>query len=209
MPALQPRSNTVTNRYVFPLQVTLSSQRLPQILATVKNITSRLQPYQYLQNQGLYSALSLRQLVQELSQLRTDVGQIHSQMNNAKTQKLFEEVKKKKKNLVYSHRSFPMFVRFFYDITRLQLTYWQFLLFDRWMDWVNMWRGCKRQTSSTWRLSNKSSVTSKTVLSPAEQYPKISEVTIFPLLYCIITYWYTVLQVCAKGPYWGKSRDNF
>lgn len=57
---------------------------------------SRLQPYQYLQNQGLYSALSLRQLVQELSQLRTDVGQIHSQMNNAKTQKLFEEVKKKK-----------------------------------------------------------------------------------------------------------------
>lgn len=99
MPALQPRSNTVTNRYVFPLQVTLSSQRLPQILATVKNITSRLQPYQYLQNQGLYSALSLRQLVQELSQLRTDVGQIHSQMNNAKTQKLFEEVKKKKKTL--------------------------------------------------------------------------------------------------------------
>lgn len=78
---------------MFYLQVGLSSQRLPQILAVVKNITTRLQPYQYLQNQGLYSALSLRQLVQELTQLRTDVGQIHSQMNNAKTQKLFEEVK--------------------------------------------------------------------------------------------------------------------
>lgn len=74
------------------LQVSLSSQRLPHILAMVQNITARLQPYQYLQNQGLYSALSLRQLVQELSQLRTDVGQMHSQMNNAKTQALFKEV---------------------------------------------------------------------------------------------------------------------
>lgn len=106
---------------MFPLQVTLSSQRLPQILATVKNVTSRLQPYQYLQNQGLYSALSLRQLVQELSQLRTDVGQIHSQMNNAKTQKLFEEVKKKKKFPTFPH-SFPMFMSWFWDITCLQLT---------------------------------------------------------------------------------------
>lgn len=71
----------------------LSSQRVPQLLALVQNITARLQPYQYLQHQGLYSSLALRQLVQELSQLRTNVGQIHSQMNNMKTQQISEEVK--------------------------------------------------------------------------------------------------------------------
>lgn len=74
-------------------QVGLSSQRLPQFLALVQNITARLQPYQYLEDQGLYSSLALRQLVQELSQLRTNVGQIQSQMNNTKTQKISEEVK--------------------------------------------------------------------------------------------------------------------
>lgn len=74
-------------------QVDVSSQRLPQFLALVQNITARLQPYQYLQDQGLYSSLALRQLVQELGQLRTNVGQIQSQMNNTKTQKISEEVK--------------------------------------------------------------------------------------------------------------------
>lgn len=74
-------------------QVDVSSQRLPQFLALVQNITARLQPHQYLQDQGLYSSLALRQLVQELGQLRTNVGQIQSQMNNTKTQKISEEVK--------------------------------------------------------------------------------------------------------------------
>lgn len=94
---------------MFYLQASLSSQRLPRILAMVKNITARLQPYQYLQNQGLYSELTLYQLVQELSQLKTDVGQIHSQMNSAKTQKLFEEVKENS----MCTRSFPVFVNWF------------------------------------------------------------------------------------------------
>lgn len=71
----------------------LSSQRVPQFLALVQNITARLQPHQYLQHQGLYSSLALRQLGQELSQLRTNVDQIHHQMNNTKTQKISEEVK--------------------------------------------------------------------------------------------------------------------
>lgn len=105
---------------MFSLQVSLSTQRLPQILAMVKNITARLQPYQYLQNQGLYSALSLRQLVQELSQLRTDVGQIHSQMKNAKTQKLFEEVKE---NTMCTDVTLPIphVCKLVLDITYLQL----------------------------------------------------------------------------------------
>lgn len=70
-----------------------SSQRLPQFLALVQNITARLQPFRYLEHQGLYSSLALRQLVQELGQLRTNVGQIHNQMNTTKTQSISEEVK--------------------------------------------------------------------------------------------------------------------
>ncbi|XP_070828667.1 olfactomedin-like isoform X1 [Chaetodon trifascialis] len=75
-------------------QVKLASQRLPGLQAVVENITARLEPHQYLHNQGLYTALSLRVLGEELSQLETDVGAIHSQLNNAQTQKLSKEVDK-------------------------------------------------------------------------------------------------------------------
>ena len=70
----------------------LSNQRLPQFQALIKNVTARLKPYQYLHDKGLYSALSLRLLGQELSQLETDIGDIHSQLNNAQTKKLSKEV---------------------------------------------------------------------------------------------------------------------
>ncbi|XP_041794832.1 olfactomedin-4-like [Chelmon rostratus] len=75
-------------------QVKLSSQRLPHIQAAVENVTARLEPHLYLHNRGLYTALSLRQLGEELSQLETDVGAIHSQFNNAQTQKVSKEVDK-------------------------------------------------------------------------------------------------------------------
>nr|XP_046251466.1 olfactomedin-like [Scatophagus argus] len=75
-------------------QVMLSSQRLPQFQALVENVTARLEPYQYLHNQSLYTALSLRLLGQELSQLEADVGAVHSQQNNAQTLKLSKEVGK-------------------------------------------------------------------------------------------------------------------
>ena len=74
------------------LQVGLSRQRLPQIQALFANMTARLQPYQYLHYQGLYTDLSLRLMGQELSQLETDISAIHSQLNNGQTQKLSKEV---------------------------------------------------------------------------------------------------------------------
>ncbi len=70
----------------------LSNQRLPQIQALIENVTARLEPYQYLHNQGLYTALSLNVLGQELSQLETDVVAVQSQLNNTQTQKLSKEV---------------------------------------------------------------------------------------------------------------------
>lgn len=119
---------------MLSVQVSLSSQRLPHILALVKNLTARLQPYQYLQNQGLYSALSLRQVFQELSQLRIDAGQMHSQMNNAKTRKLFEEVKE--------NTRWTDITSLILHVCELVLGYnssaadkdVNVLMFDRWMD---------------------------------------------------------------------------
>ncbi|KAM9352046.1 olfactomedin-4-like [Symphorus nematophorus] len=75
-------------------QVLLAMQRLPQIQAVVENVTARLEPHRNLHNRGLYIDLSLRQLGQELNQLETDVGVVHSQLNNAQTQKLSKEVGK-------------------------------------------------------------------------------------------------------------------
>ncbi|XP_061578335.1 olfactomedin-like [Cololabis saira] len=80
-------------------KVNLSSQRLPHVLAQVESVTARLQPYQYLHYQGLYSALSLRKLGQELGQLEIDIGDIHSQQNNAQTQKLTKEVDNLRKDV--------------------------------------------------------------------------------------------------------------
>lgn len=79
--------------FSLSLQVNLSSQSLPQMQLSIQNITARLEPHRYLHHQGLYSSLALPRLVQELTRLETDVGSIHTQLNNKKTQKLSEEVK--------------------------------------------------------------------------------------------------------------------
>lgn len=70
----------------------LSTTRLPQIQAQVENVTARLQPFQYLRHQGLYTALSLRLLGQELSHLEIGLSAVHTQLNNTQTQKLSTEV---------------------------------------------------------------------------------------------------------------------
>ncbi|XP_075931464.1 olfactomedin-like [Anarhichas minor] len=75
-------------------QVELSNRRLPQIQALITNVTERLKPHQYLHNHGLYTDLPLHLLGQELSQLETDIGAIHSQLNNGQTTKLSKEVAK-------------------------------------------------------------------------------------------------------------------
>ncbi|XP_054476662.1 olfactomedin-like [Anoplopoma fimbria] len=75
-------------------ELELSNSRLPQIQALIKNMTERLKPHQYLHNKGLYTDLPLHVLGQELSQLETDIGAIHSQLNNAQTKKLSKEVGK-------------------------------------------------------------------------------------------------------------------
>ncbi|XP_041853931.1 olfactomedin-like [Melanotaenia boesemani] len=91
--------------YNLQEQVIISSQRLPQIHLQVMNVTARLQPYQYLHDQGLYTALSLRHLGQELSQLEADVSTIHRQLNNAQTRKLSKEMDKLHKDVTKMQKS--------------------------------------------------------------------------------------------------------
>ncbi|XP_075996833.1 olfactomedin-4-like [Genypterus blacodes] len=75
-------------------RVQLSTQRLPHIQAAVGNVTARLEPFHYLNDKGLYTALTLRLLGQELSQLETDISVVHGQLKNPQTQSLTKEVGK-------------------------------------------------------------------------------------------------------------------
>ncbi|XP_071393482.1 olfactomedin-like isoform X1 [Centroberyx affinis] len=86
-------------------RVELSNQHLPDIQAQVEKLTARLQPYQYLNDKGLYSALSLRLLGQELEQLETDISSIHTVKNNTQTQKLTKEVGKLRRDVQRMHTS--------------------------------------------------------------------------------------------------------
>ncbi|XP_077452538.1 olfactomedin-like [Stigmatopora argus] len=86
-------------------QVHLSKQRLPQIYAVVDNITRRLEPYQYLHYRGVYSALSLRQLGEELSKLETNINTLSLQRTNDETTKLSKEVHKLRHDVEIMHRA--------------------------------------------------------------------------------------------------------
>lgn len=87
----------------FFLQLNLSSGRLPEIQALVKNLTARLEPYQYLHNMGLYTDLSLRQLAQKIGELEVDVSSVHRQQGSRQTGKLVDEVRSSVTHFTQSH----------------------------------------------------------------------------------------------------------
>ncbi|XP_028307579.1 olfactomedin-like [Gouania willdenowi] len=75
-------------------QLDISIQQFPQFETWLANLTTRVQPFQYLHQRGLYTALTLRRLDEELGQLETDIGAVHSQLNSANTHKLSTEMSK-------------------------------------------------------------------------------------------------------------------
>lgn len=74
------------------MQLNVSMERLPGMEALLRNLTARLEPYQYLLNMGLYADLSLRQLAKKIGALEEDVNSIHGQQGTTKTKKLSKEV---------------------------------------------------------------------------------------------------------------------
>ncbi|XP_064191980.1 olfactomedin-4-like isoform X1 [Anguilla rostrata] len=75
-------------------QVLQTEKKMPQINATVANITERLLAFEYLKTSGLYKSLHLRQLNQELQKLERDISSAHRSNPSAKTQSLTQEISK-------------------------------------------------------------------------------------------------------------------
>ncbi|XP_010882357.2 olfactomedin-4-like [Esox lucius] len=86
-------------------QVMLSTEMIPKILATFNNLTARLEPYQYLNNLGLYTPLQLRQLAQELTELEKDIASVHNLKPSHQTQELTNEISKVRKKVDRMHLS--------------------------------------------------------------------------------------------------------
>ncbi len=60
--------------------------------ATLQNISARLKAFGYLDTRGLYSALHLQQLNQELEEIHQSVNETHMQNPNKETHNLLSEV---------------------------------------------------------------------------------------------------------------------
>ncbi|KAM6946026.1 olfactomedin-4-like [Aplochiton taeniatus] len=82
-----------------------SSELLPEIYELVQNLTARLQRYQYLSDRGVYTALHLRQLAQELGALEQDIHSLHADRQSPKTQALRQEVSKLRQHVERMHMS--------------------------------------------------------------------------------------------------------
>nr|XP_002666846.2 olfactomedin-4-like [Danio rerio] len=82
----------------FEEKVINTNAELPMMEATLQNITSRLKPFDYLYKSGLYSALYLRQLNQELEEIHRSVSETHMQNPKKETRTLLRELNKTKKD---------------------------------------------------------------------------------------------------------------
>lgn len=74
------------------MQLNVSIDRLPEMQALLRNLTARLEPYQYLLDMGLYTNLALQELAERIGALEIDVGSIHGQQGTTKTKNLVKEV---------------------------------------------------------------------------------------------------------------------
>ncbi|KAI7812140.1 putative olfactomedin-4-like, partial [Triplophysa rosa] len=72
---------------------------LPKMEATLKNIVERLKPFEYLNTNGLYNALHLRQLSQEIEAIHQTASEAHQNNPNKETLKLLNELTKAKNDI--------------------------------------------------------------------------------------------------------------
>ncbi|XP_016375258.1 olfactomedin-4-like [Sinocyclocheilus rhinocerous] len=76
-----------------------TNAELPMMEATLQNISARLKTFGYLHTSGLYSALHLRQLNQELEDIHQSVNETHMQNPNKETHSLLSELNKAKNDV--------------------------------------------------------------------------------------------------------------
>ncbi|XP_052399986.1 olfactomedin-4 [Carassius gibelio] len=76
-----------------------TNAELPMMEATLQNISARLKAFGYLHTSGLYSALHLQQLNQEIEEIQQSVNKTHLQNPNKETHDLLSELNKAKNDV--------------------------------------------------------------------------------------------------------------
>ncbi|RXN21911.1 olfactomedin-4-like protein [Labeo rohita] len=88
----------------FEEKVRNTNAELPMMKDTLQNISARLKAFDYLYTSGLYSALHLRQLNQELEEIHQSVNETHTQNPNKETHNLLIELNKAKNDVQRTYR---------------------------------------------------------------------------------------------------------
>lgn len=68
------------------------AKTVPEMEARLSNVTERLEKFQYLNTQGLYNALHLNQLSQEIQQLHDTMNDVQLDKNGGEAQRIRTEV---------------------------------------------------------------------------------------------------------------------
>ncbi|TRY93639.1 hypothetical protein DNTS_029707 [Danionella cerebrum] len=83
----------------FEEKIRITNAELPVMEATLQNITARLKSFDYLYTSGLFSALHLRQLKQELQEIHQSVNETYMRSPSKETTKLLHELNKAKNDV--------------------------------------------------------------------------------------------------------------
>ncbi|KAL6480782.1 hypothetical protein MHYP_G00118150 [Metynnis hypsauchen] len=91
-------------------QVVMTSKELPKMQATLENVKARKLRFNYLDTQGLYNPLHLRQVSDELQDLHQIISQADKDRPTAETQKLRKELQKIQKDVedMYNDNTFNL-----------------------------------------------------------------------------------------------------
>ncbi|KAG1938264.1 olfactomedin-4 [Pimephales promelas] len=89
----------------FHKKVKDSNVQLPKMELTLKEITARLKPFEYLNTNGLYNALHLRQLMEELDEIYYTASDAHKKSPSKETSDLLKELTRAKKDIQNMYKS--------------------------------------------------------------------------------------------------------
>ncbi|CAM4734308.1 unnamed protein product [Leuciscus chuanchicus] len=93
------------NLIQFNKKVKDRNVQLPKMELTLKNITARVKQFEYLNTKGLYNALHLRQLMEELDEIYYTASDAHKKSPSKETNDLLKELTRAKKDIQNMYKS--------------------------------------------------------------------------------------------------------
>ncbi|XDV53133.1 hypothetical protein PO909_021715 [Leuciscus waleckii] len=93
------------NLIQFNKKVKDRNVQLPKMELTLKDITARLKQFEYLNTKGLYNALHLRQLMEELDEIYYTASDAHKKSPSKETNDLLKELTRAKKDIQNMYKS--------------------------------------------------------------------------------------------------------